>query len=78
MAKCVHPNTVVKTKAFLYLPSMSFINMKLAPYSILHSISIQLIKLINEMPSFAQIFKWVSHQLSQTKHEVTRNSVLIL
>jgi len=28
MAKCVHPNTVIETKAFLYLPGMDSSNMK--------------------------------------------------
>jgi len=57
MAKYVHANIVVKTKAFLYLPGIDSTNMKYVPCSILDSLSVQLIKHVNEMPSFSQTFK---------------------
>jgi len=55
--ECVHPNTVIKTKAFLCLSGTDFTNRKYVSCSILDSISVQytVIKHINGMPSFAKL-----------------------
>ena len=67
MAKCVHPNTAVKTQAFMYLPGMSYVNMKTKmPCIILDSFSVHIVNHINRMPSYAQTFKRVSYLPSLT------------
>jgi len=41
----------------MYLPGMDYTDMKQVPCSILESLSVQFVKHINEMPSFAKTFK---------------------
>ena len=83
IANCVHPNTVLKIKhtAFLYLPDMGSTYRKMMPCNILHYLSVQRIKHINEimyllLPKFCKLSQLFinSHKV---KHEDNRNTLLI-
>ena len=57
---------------------MDSTKLKYVRCSILDSLSVQLIKQINETPSFAQTFKRVIYSSTlKLKHEGTRNSLVI-
>jgi len=57
---------------------MDSTKLKYVRCSILDSLSVQLIKQINETPSFAQTFKRVIYSSTlKLKHEDTRNSLVI-
>jgi len=64
---CTSKHCTNKNKIFLYLPGMDSTNIKLVPCSILDFLSVQLLKHLNEIPSFAQTFKRVSYSLTLTK-----------